>query len=58
MSDATMAAAGRSLAIALMDFAYTRKEDDKKNVAACEHALCKALREEEAELQLKKEAGQ
>jgi hypothetical protein len=47
VSDAIIAAVGRALAVALMDFAYTRKDDDKKRVAAAEYDLCKAVRDEQ-----------
>jgi hypothetical protein len=49
MSDAAMAAAGRALAVALMDFAYSRKDEDRKRVAAAESELCQAYRTEERE---------
>jgi hypothetical protein len=49
MSDAAMAAAGRALAVALMDFAYSRKDEDRKRVAAAESELCQGYRAEQQE---------
>ena len=46
MSDAAMAAAGRVLAEALMAFAYSRKDEDRKRVSAAEYELCQAYRTE------------
>jgi hypothetical protein len=46
MSDAALAAAGRVLAEALINFAYSRKDEDKKRVAAAETELCQAYRAE------------
>ena len=36
----------RSLADALSDFAYTRKDEDKKRVAALSHELCQLRKAE------------
>lgn len=49
MSDKSIAAVGRRLAEALSDFAYTRKDEDKKLVAALQSELCQTLRNEIAE---------
>lgn len=45
--DATMAALARNLARALMDFAYTRKDEDRKRVNDLQSQLCIQLRREE-----------
>ena len=42
MSDASIAAIARNLAEALCDFAYARKDEDKKRVAALHYELCTA----------------
>lgn len=55
MNDAAIAQIARELAHALMDRAYSRSADDNKRVAAGEHALCKAVREEE--MQRRKDAA-
>lgn len=47
MSDAYLATLARNLANALMDFAYTRKDDDKKRVNALQVELCNAVKAEE-----------
>lgn len=37
----------RDLAGALGDWAYTRKDDDKKRVNRLQHELCQAVKEEQ-----------
>ena len=44
--DAKIAAIGRNLAEALADWAYVRKDADKKRVAELHAELCAAVREE------------
>ena len=46
VDDAKIAALGRQLAEALSDFAYTRKDEDKKRVAYLQSALCAAVKAE------------
>lgn len=46
MSDSTVAAIARNLAHALMDVAYTRKDEDKKRVASLQHELCAEVKKE------------
>lgn len=36
----------RALADALSDFAYTRRDDDKKRVAELQHQLCQMRKDE------------
>lgn len=47
MNDAAVASVARNLAHALMDYAYTRKEEDKKRVSALQSELCTCVKEEE-----------
>lgn len=47
MTDAELASIARNLANALMDFAYTRKDEDKKRVNALQSELCARVKEEE-----------
>lgn len=49
MSDQTIATIARNLAEALQDFAYTRKDDDKKRVAALNFDLIRACKEEKTD---------
>lgn len=49
MDDAKIAEVARRLANALQDFAYTRKEEDKKRVAEIDYELIKVVKEEEAD---------
>lgn len=44
--DAKIAGIARNLAEALADFAYTRKDDDKKRIATLHTELCAAVRTE------------
>lgn len=46
-------AIARSLADALSDFAYTRKDEDKKRVAGLQHELC-TERKKELKAQMEK----
>jgi hypothetical protein len=45
--DATLAALARDLAQALMDAAYTRRDEDKKRVNELQQRLCALVRREE-----------
>lgn len=45
--DAKIAGLGRELATALSDFAYTRKDEDKKRVAYLQSSLCAAVKAED-----------
>jgi hypothetical protein len=47
MSDQIIAAIARNLAEALQDFAYTRKDEDKKRVASLNFELVKLVKEEQ-----------
>ena len=47
--DAKIAAIARGLAEALQDFAYTRKDDDKKRVSAAQFELIQAVKGESHE---------
>ena len=47
MTDAQLATLARDLAHALMDFAYTRKDEDKKRIASLQYELCNAVKAEE-----------
>jgi hypothetical protein len=47
MSDDKVAAIGRRLAEALRDYAYTRKDDDKKRVVALQVELIEYVKSEE-----------
>lgn len=49
--DAHMARIARELANALQDWAYTRKDEDKKRVTEWQTSLVQALRKEEAKEQ-------
>jgi len=44
--DAKIASIARGLAEALQDFAYTRKDDDRKRVLACQVELIQAVKKE------------
>jgi hypothetical protein len=44
--DAKIAALGRQLAEALSDFAYSRKDEDKKRIAQLQTSLCAAVKME------------
>jgi hypothetical protein len=44
--DAKIAGLGRQLAEALSDFAYSRKDEDKKRVAYLQFQLCAAVKAE------------
>jgi hypothetical protein len=44
--DAKIAALGRKLAEALSDFAYSRKDEDKKRIAYLQTTLCAAVKAE------------
>jgi hypothetical protein len=46
MLDAEVASVARKLAQALLDYAYTRKEEDKKRVTACEVELIQVIKRE------------
>lgn len=46
MDDTKIAALGRQLAGALSDFAYSRKDEDKKRVAYLQFQLCAAVKAE------------
>lgn len=48
MDDAKLAAIARELANALMDWAYTRKNDDKKRVNDLQQQLCNHVKKETA----------
>ncbi len=49
MSDKEVAVIARNLAEALADYAYTRKDDDKKKIAALHTELCRVVKHEKAE---------
>ena len=49
MADANIASIGRRLAEALADFGYTRKDEDKKRIAALQAELCAAVKLESTE---------
>ena len=49
MSDASIAGIARTLAEALSDAAYTRKDEDKKRVAQLQSELCAEIKREQAE---------
>lgn len=49
MSDKEVAAVGRNLAEALADYAYTRKDEDKKRIAALNTELCRVVKGEKPE---------
>lgn len=51
MSDKEVATVGRNLAEALADYAYTRKDDDKKKIAALSTELCRVVKHEKEEPQ-------
>ena len=44
--DAKLAVIARNLAEALQDFGYTRKDEDKKRVAAAQFELVEAVKQE------------
>lgn len=44
--DGKIAKIGRDLAEALSDWAYSRKDEDKKRVVSLQHQLCKAVKDE------------
>ena len=46
MTDEVVARVGRCLAEALQDWAYTRKDEDKKRVSAAQFELIRAVKEE------------
>jgi hypothetical protein len=46
-NDTKLARIARNLAEALQDFAYTRKDDDKKRIAALHAELVQAIKAEE-----------
>jgi hypothetical protein len=48
-NDAVIATVARSLAHALMDFAYTRKDEDRKRVNELQQQLCAYVQREERE---------
>lgn len=48
-NDSNIARIGRELAVALQDFAYTRKDDDKKRIAATQFELVQAVKQEETD---------
>jgi hypothetical protein len=50
MSDVRMATIARNLAEALSDFAYSRKDEDKKRVSSLQFQLCAEWRKEQAEM--------
>ena len=45
MSDQQIVTVARNLAEALRDFAYTRKDEDKKRVTALQTELCRVTEE-------------
>ena len=47
MDDAALAVLARQLAQALMDFAYSRKDEDRKRVNDLQARLCSIIRREE-----------
>ena len=47
MTDSELASIARNLAHALMDYAYTRKDDDRKRLNALQTELCAAVKQEE-----------
>lgn len=49
MNNEKVAEVARRLAEALQDFAYSRKEDDKKRVAELKYELIRTVRQETAE---------
>ena len=46
MADSDIARIARSLAVALQDWAYTRKDEDKKRVTAAQTELVQAVKQE------------
>lgn len=49
MTDQAIARIGRELAVALQDWGYTRKDEDKKRVAAAQFELVQAVKQEETD---------
>ena len=45
-ADTNIARIARSLAVALQDWAYTRKDEDKKRVTAAQTELVQAVKQE------------
>lgn len=48
-NDTTLARIARNLAEALMDYAYTRKDEDKKRIAEYQTELCRVVRSEQTQ---------
>lgn len=48
-NDSNMARIARNLAVALQDWAYTRKDEDKKRVTAAQTELVQAAKQEESD---------
>lgn len=48
-NDANIARIGRELANAMQDWAYTRKDEDKKRVTAAQTELVQAVKQEEVQ---------
>lgn len=51
--DRKIAEIARRLAEALMDSAYTRRDEDKKRLVAAQTELCQAVREEKEDAKTK-----
>lgn len=49
IDETTLAALARQLGQALMDYAYTRKDEDRKRVNDLQATLCSYIRREESE---------
>lgn len=58
MNDAKISSIARQLSEALQDFAYTRKDDDRKIVLQYQFELVRAVREEKKAADIEREQQQ